>query len=593
MKIDRVLTAWQSDPSIDANIIAWQTQPAQQATWNDFPSELDPTLVASLNDNNIRQLYSHQHEAWQEIKKGHHIVVVTGTSSGKTLCYNLPVLDYIFSHPKARALYFFPTKALAQDQVQSLRKLVPPGVQQLKQPTFEVYDGDTPSDVRPVVRKNTNIILTNPDMIHIGILPHHTIWQDFFRNLKFIVIDEMHSYRGVFGSHVANLLRRLRRVARFYGSDPQFILTSATIANPAALAERLVEAPVSLIDKDGANHGARHFLIYNPPVVDRNTGLRRSSILESVQLAADLLDYGVQSIIFSRTRRSVELALTYLRSKSSDPDNIHGYRSGYLPAERRAIERGLKNGDIRAVVATNALELGIDIGGMDAVVMIGYPGTIAATRQEAGRAGRKADNSLAVLVASADPLDQFLAHHPEYLFEQSPEQALIQPDHLLIVLNHIRCAAFELPFKNGKSFGAMRKETVAEFLQFLEASGLLHQSRGQFYWMADQYPANEISLRSSSPGTFLLQVENENQRTTIGQVDDPSAYWMVHPQAIYFHEGQQYLVKELDIPKKIALLEQFHLDYFTEPLKETTVEQNSTLKKDPVLGGGKHLANWW
>jgi DEAD/DEAH box helicase domain-containing protein len=525
--------------------------------------------------------------AWEQAQAGNHIVIVTGTSSGKTLCYNLPVLDRLLRDPLSRALYLFPTKALAQDQLQNLEKLVK-RTDDHASPIFpQIYDGDTPSSARSTIRTRSRLILSNPDMLHTGILPHHTIWAEFFRHLQFVIIDEVHTYRGVFGSHVANLIRRLKRITKFYGCQPQFILTSATIANPSDFVERLIEAPICLINRDGAAHGERNFLIYNPPVVNREVGLRRSSLLESVRLTSDLLAQGVQTLVFSRTRRSVELILSYLRTQTNEPMLVRGYRSGYLAAERREIERGLRHGTTRAVVATNALELGIDIGGVEAIVLAGYPGTIAATLQQAGRAGRKSEASLAILVTSADALDQFLAHHPEYILNRSPEHALIQPDHLLIVLNHIRCAAFELPFETGESFGKLGANIVAEYLQYLETSGILHQSGGRYFWMADQYPANDISLRSTSPDSVLLEVEDGGVWKTIGQVDQASAYWMVHPEAVYLHEGQQYIVETLDLEKKIAFLQPLHLDYYTEPLQESTVEKTSTLKENPIPGGGK------
>jgi DEAD/DEAH box helicase domain-containing protein len=587
MSIEKILAIWNSDPAVIENITAWRTQPAAAAVWKDMPPGVQPALVRALSANQIDRLYSHQVEAWEQAQAGSHLVVVTGTSSGKTLCYNLPVLDHLMRSPQSRALYLFPTKALAQDQLQNLQKLLA-GMDAQENPIVaNIYDGDTASSARPTIRTRSRLILSNPDMLHAGILPHHTIWAEFFRNLKYVVIDEIHTYRGVFGSHVANLIRRLKRIARFYGSQPQFILTSATIANPTDFAERLIEAPIHLINRDGAVHGERNFIIYNPPIINREVGLRRSSLLESVRLTSDLLFEGVQTLVFSKTRRSVELILSYLRAQSTDPTLVRGYRSGYLAAERREIESGLRLGTTRAVVATNALELGIDIGGVDAIVLAGYPGTIAATLQQAGRAGRKTEASLAVLVASADALDQFLAHHPEYILQRSPERALIQPNHILIALNHIRCAAFELPFENGEAFGKLESEVVAGYLQYLEAEGILHQSRGRYFWMADQYPANGISLRSSSPESVLLEVEDEGIWKTIGQVDLASAYWMVHPEAVYLHEGQQFVVDNLDLEKKIAFLQPLHLDYYTEPMQESTVEKTAILKSDRVQGGGK------
>jgi DEAD/DEAH box helicase domain-containing protein len=577
MPLSTLLTAWQTDPSIASNIAAWRTFPTRMAQFAPFPDDLHPALVDALCARGITALYTHQATAWQCVRAGQNPVIVTGTASGKTLCYNLPVLDRLLRDPQARALYLFPTKALAQDQLSVIRDQLSGISYQGAVIRAATYDGDTPSEARPAIRATARLVISNPDMLHTGVLPHHTLWADFFGHLQFVVIDEMHAYRGVFGSHVANVLRRLKRIARFYGASPQFILTSATIANPVELAERLIEEPVALVDDDGAARGARHFLIYNPPVVNRDLGLRRSALLESVRLAGDLLQHGVQTIVFAQARRTVELILSYLRRTLPSPVGggggaIRGYRSGYLPRQRRQIERGLREGQVRAVVATNALELGIDIGGMGAAVLTGYPGTIAGTWQQAGRAGRKTDASLAALVTSANPLDQFLARHPDYFFGRSPEQALINPDNLLILLGHLRCAAFELPFRAGESFGRVEGARVAEFLQFLQESGVLHQSGDKYFWMADHYPAQDISLRSASPETVLLQARDGDEWMTIGQVDQASAFWMVHPEAIYLHEGQAYLVEELDLEQHIAWLRAVEVDYYTQPRSETTVQ---------------------
>ncbi len=615
MSVGKLLSRWRSDPDIAGNVDAWETIPERPAKLMPAPEELHPDLLNALHSMGIQNLYNHQLEAWQHIQAGQHVVVVTGTASGKTLCYNLPVLDHLLRNPEARALYLFPTKALAQDQLTGLRKLVehpdfnpvPGRKTQFQDPAapvlMAVYDGDTPGNARPKIRKTARLVLSNPDMLHAGILPHHTAWTEFFANLDYVVIDEIHTYRGVFGSHVANVLRRLRRVARFYGAKPQFILTSATIANPVELAEKLVEGPVNLVDEDGSARGPKSFLIYNPPVVDREIGLRRSSLQESVKLAEDLLHYQVQTIIFARSRRTVELILTYLRqsnlpafpngsapggSQEADPSEIvRGYRSGYLPKQRREIEHGLRRGDVRAVVATNALELGVDIGGMGASILVGYPGSIAATWQQAGRSGRGAETSLSLLIATADPLDQFLASHPDYFFGRSPEQALINPDNLLILLEHIRCAAFELPFQPGENFGSVEASMLAEFLDFLVEEGSLHPSGGKYFWMADQYPAQNVSLRSAAATNVLLQVEDEQGPYTLGEVDYDSAHWMVHPEAIYLHEAQSYLVEDLDLENNIARLRRMDTDYYTQPRRETTVQLLQTLNSETVPGATK------
>ncbi len=595
--IDRLVSLWRAEPSIGGNIVEWYSERPRLAQLCDFPDDLHAALKAALQQRSIFRLYSHQAESWEITGAGKNLVVVTGTASGKTLCYNLPVLNAALRDPQATALYLFPTKALTQDQRQSVAGLIEDvraafAVQNLSTPPPEipvaVYDGDTPSSHRSAIRTRARLLMTNPDMLHMGILPHHTLWAEYFRKLQFIIIDELHVYRGVFGSHIANLIRRLKRVARFYGASPQFILTSATIANPVELAERLVEERVYKVENDGSPRGARHFALYNPPVVEQRLGIRRSSMVESVRLVDDLLAYNVQTLVFARTRRSVELVLRNLQYKQAGQDNeIHGYRSGYLPKERRAIERGLREGETRAVVTTNALELGVDIGNAGAVVLVGYPGTIAGTRQQSGRAGRRQESSLTVLVASAGPLDQFLMQHPEYLFENSPERALINPDNLLILLQHLRCAAFELPFRTGEHFGRTPVEIFEELLQLLEQAGMLHESNGKYFWISDQYPANNVSLRSTSAGPFLLQAFYLNRWETIGEVDEDSVYWMAHPNAIYIHEGRTFEVEELLLEEKRAHLKPVMVDYFTEPRQQETIEKINELGAAPVQGGQK------
>ncbi|HEX7434272.1 MAG TPA: DEAD/DEAH box helicase [Anaerolineaceae bacterium] len=595
MSVDKLLTRWKADATIVENIAVWQTMPAQAARFLDLPHDLHPAIAQALQRQSILQLYTHQVNCWTAVQAGKNVVVVTGTASGKTLCYNLPVLDALLRDPSARALYLFPTKALAQDQHQTLSFLVNHLIKGLEPSSTKlepevnllpaIYDGDTPSSARPAIRSKARIIFSNPDMLHTGILPHHTVWAELFKNLRFVILDELHIYRGVFGSHVANVVRRLKRIARFYGGEPQFILTSATIANPVQLAEAIIEAPVELVNNDGSARGERNFIIYNPPIVNPELGLRKSATLESVKLTGELMESGVQTIVFGRTRRTVEILLSYLRQYSTgDPESIRGYRSGYLPRDRRMIERELRLGKVRTVVATNALELGIDIGDMGATVMVGYPGTIAATLQQSGRSGRKTESSLALLVATADALDQFLARHPEYLIGKSPEQALIMPDNLLILLQHIRCASFELPFYRGEAFGNFPGEKVNEFLDALEQAGELHQNRSRYFWTADQYPSGAVSLRSASPESILLRVDSGEGAMTIGQVDFISAMWMVHPQAIYLHEAQTYLVDALNLEEKIAYLHPVEVDYYTEPGREVTVEKVSVIKELAAQG---------
>jgi DEAD/DEAH box helicase domain-containing protein len=589
MPLDGLLSRWRSDPETAPNISTWQRTPARTAKYAPFPNDLPQPLADALLQRGIDSLYSHQSLAWEHARVGKNIVLATSTASGKTLAYNLPVLATLNENPEARAIYLFPTKALTQDQLSNLSNL------QLVNMPLATYDGDTPKSKRPVIRQNVRILLTNPDMLHTGILPHHTKWEDFFSNLKFVVIDEMHTYRGVFGSHVANVIRRLKRIAAFYGANPQFILTSATIGNPAELGENLIEAPVELIDEDGSVQGERHFLIYNPPVIDSALGLRKNGLIESVRLAGDLLRQNVQSVVFAKSRRSVEIILTHLRAAPSlhpPPEGegrgggeIRGYRSGYLASQRRDIEKGLRDGDVSLVVATNALELGIDIGGLGAALLVGYPGGIASTWQQAGRAGRGDDPAAAIFVASPNPLDQFLAHHPEYFFARSPEQALVNPDHLLILLNHLRCAAFELPFKEGQGFGHLDAETLGDFLDFLAEGGELHASEQDYFWMADNYPAASVSLRSASPENIILQIHDGGPPRVLGEVDLGSAPWMVHPRALYLHEGQQYFVQELDLERNLAVLIPVALDYYTQPQRQTEITLLSQLASSPLPQG--------
>lgn len=588
MSLERLLTFWHNTPQIAENITRWERIPARRASTAPFPEDLHPALKTALQSSEIRSLYSHQSDAWHRVHEGRHVAVATGTASGKTLCYNLPVLDRLLRHPDARALYIFPTKALAQDQHQTIRSLVEAAPNRV---ATAIYDGDTPRGQRPSVRENGRLILSNPDMLHVGVLPYHTRWADFFTNLHYIVIDEMHVYRGVFGSHVANVIRRLKRIAAHYGAVPQFILTSATIGNPIELAEKLVEAPVDLISEDGSARGGQHFLIYNPPIVNEELNLRRGVLQESVFLANDLLNYGVQSIIFGRSRRMVELTLRYLREAAgSSPsfDPIRSYRSGYLPGQRREIENGIRSGEVKIVAATNALELGIDIGGMGAVVLAGFPGTISGTWQQAGRAGRGMDESLAVLLTSSSPLDQYLAQHPDFFFEKSPESALINPDNLLILLEHIRCAAFERPFYPGEGFGLIPGATVAEFLEFLTQTGALMLSGGQYFWTSEDAPAQRVSLRTASAQRIALLLHSQGLAPqTIGEVDGESAPWMVHPGAIYLHQGESYLVEALDLEEGHADLTPFETDYYTEPKRSTEVLRLALAEESTVPGGRK------
>ncbi len=560
MNLEQILDRLREDPSFMANVTHWEVVPPRRAKYGPFPKSLHPLLRPALQEKGIENLYVHQSQAVEEALAGRDVVVVTPTASGKTLCYNLPVLSRILREGEARALYLFPTKALAQDQLAELRGLIDTIGADVK---VHTYDGDTPPDARKVIRTAGHIVVTNPDMLHTAILPHHTKWVKLFENLRYVVIDELHSYRGVFGSHMANVLRRLRRICRFYGSDPVYICCSATIANPAELAARLIGRPVRLVDENGAPSGEKHFIFYNPPVVNEQLGIRRSSLLEARGIASRLLRNGIQTIVFARTRLSVEVLVTYLKealAQVGQSSTVRGYRGGYLPRERRDIERALRDGSVRGVVSTSALELGIDIGRLEACVMLGYPGSIASTWQRAGRAGRSTGVSAVFLVASSSPLDQYIITHPEYFFGSSVENGLINPDNLYILMNHLKCAAFELPFEEGEEFGV---STTEEILSYLEEKGLIHRVQGRWYWMADAFPAEEISLRSASAENFVVIDITEKPRV-IGEVDRISAPLLLHEEAIYIHESVQYQVETLDYEEKKAYVRRVKVDYYTD-----------------------------
>ncbi len=562
-------------------ITALNRIPPKSAEWTEMPDWIRPELAEVYRSKGIIRLYSHQADAADRIHSGENVVIVTPTASGKTLCYNLPVLDSILVNPDTRALYIFPTKALAQDQLAELQDL---GSRLEDRFGVFTYDGDTPTDARQSVRMKGHIVLTNPDMLHSGILPHHTRWIRLFENLRYIVIDEMHMYRGVFGSHLANVLRRLKRITRFYGSNPQFIFSSATIANPAELASRLAEEDVEVLDGNGAPAAEKFFIFYNPPVVNRFLGIRRSYINETWRLTQKFLKQGLQAIVFANSRLHTEVLLTYLRQENpvppGSPELVRGYRGGYLPIERREIERGLRNRSIQAVVATNALELGIDIGSLDVTVMAGYPGTIASTWQRAGRAGRRKGGSCAVLVASSRPIDQFIVNHPEYFFSGSAEHAYIQPDNLEILINHLKCAAFELPIEPDETFGEV---DIEEICRRLAESGYLHKSGRFYHWVQESYPADTVSLRSISSDNFVI-VDETDQPEVIGEVDFTGALKTVHPKAIYLHGAQQYHVERFDFEQRKAYVKKVDVDYFTQAIEYTQIGKLETESERVTAG---------
>jgi len=556
--VEDILQELRRWPRFMHNVAAWRRLPARSAQYAPTPSCLHPQVRSGLQKRSIQQLYTHQAQAVEAALEGKNVVVVTPTASGKTLCYTLPLLDALIRHPGHTALYLFPTKALAHDQLDELNGWLDAVGTEIAAHT---YDGDTPPQVRAQVRQNARVVLTNPDMLHVGILPHHTNWARFLTGLRYVVLDEVHTYRGVFGSHVGNVIRRLRRVCHFYGSKPQFIATSATIANPREHTERLIEAPVTLIDQSGAPQGRKYLIFYNPPLVDRRLGIRRSPVLEARMIAGRFLEAGLQTIVFTRARLTTEILLRYLREGMGQ--EVRGYRSGYLPAERREIERGLREGEVRGVVATDALELGIDIGELAACVMAGYPGTITSTWQQAGRAGRTTETSVAVLVAAASPLDQYLMRHPRFFFGRSPERALVNPDNLMILLAHLQCAVFELPFEEGEPFGD--SEATSALLAYLCQERKLHRTDCRYHWMGQSYPAGEVSLRTGTSDRFLIRATDGEVERVIGTVDRLGVPLLLYQGAIYLHEGQQYLVEELDWEGEQARVRAVEVDYYTQP----------------------------
>jgi DEAD/DEAH box helicase domain-containing protein len=581
--IEEMIEKIKIHPEYKEQIVHWHTIPEREAKYVPFPDDLHHDLKKALMERGITALYTHQKTAYETLRNGKNFVAVTPTASGKTLCYNLPVLQTILEQPEARALYLFPTKALAQDQKSELNEFIDKLGAAINCYT---YDGDTAANIRQKVRKAGHIVITNPDMLHSGILPHHTKWVSLFENLKYIVIDELHMYRGVFGSHVANVIRRLKRICRFYGSNPQFICTSATIANPKELAEALTGETVELIDNNGAPSGRKHFVFYNPPIVNKPLNIRRSATLEARKLASEFLKNKIQTIVFARSRVRVEILLTYLQElvkKELGAKSIRGYRGGYLPTQRREIEKGLRNGEIYGVVSTNALELGVDIGQLQVCIMTGYPGTVASAWQQAGRAGRRHGEAVVFLVASSSPLDQYIIQHPDYFFERNPETARINPDNLIILVDHIKCAAFELPFRKEETFDGI---DIEEILEFLVEERVLHHSGDKWYWMNDSFPAHGISLRSASQeNVVIIDISNVAAHKVIGEMDRFSAMTLLHEEAIYLHQGIQYQVEKLDWEEKKAYVREVDVDYFTDAnlaVQLKVLEEDKSRSNDTV-----------
>lgn len=564
MTISEYIEKLKNDPFFMKNVTAWRVMPERKASYGKYPDSLDPRVIEVLRRKGIDKPYIHQSQAIEAAIAGKDFVVVTPTASGKTLCYNVPVLDSILKDESARALYLFPTKALSSDQVAELYSMIEDMGADVKAYT---YDGDTPASARSAIRQAGHVVVTNPDMLHQGILPHHAKWVKLFENLRYVVIDEIHAYRGVFGSNLANVLRRLKRICAFYGSNPTFICCSATIRNPKELAEAMTGKKMLLIDQNGAPAGERHVVFYNPPVVNAQLGIRAGSIPETRNIAASMLKAGVQNIVFARARLTVEVLVRYLKDMVRDPlgnaGKVRGYRGGYLPTQRREIERELRAGNITTVVSTNALELGIDIGQLDACVLCGYPGTIASTWQQAGRAGRRGSVSLLVVVANSSPLDQYIINHPDYFFEQASEEALINPDNLYILLNHVKCAAYELPFEDGEKYADL--DDTPDLLGYLEDQSILRQVGGRYYWMAEEFPQAGINLRSASDQNFLIvDITDPKKHRVIGEMDRFTVPMLLHQYAIYMHEGTQYQVEKLDFDDKKGYVRRVDVGYYTD-----------------------------
>jgi len=595
--LDTVLARWIASSWVKPCFCADETLGAAAGAYADLPPWLAPGLARALRQRGVERLYAHQARALALARAGRHMAIATPTASGKSLCFHLPVLQAYAEDPDARSLYLYPTKALSRDQEAGLRELM--SAAGLGAGAV-VYDGDTPADARRAARERAGIVLTNPDMLHTGILPHHASWARTLQHLRYVVVDEMHTYRGVFGSHVANVLRRLLRIAQFHGSRPQIIGATATIGNPREHAARMFgvsPGEVDLVDESGAPRGERRFFLFNPPVVNSELGIRASYVKQAVRLAADLVRAEVPTIVFGQSRNSVEVMLRYLRDEVAthpgptgsrhsgstpegigiDPSRIMAYRGGYLPEQRRDIERRLREGEILAVVATNALELGIDIGELDAVICAGYPGSIAATWQRIGRAGRRGAQSIGVLVTSSAPLDQYLAREPRFLLGAPVEQARIDPDNVEVLVQHLKCAAFELPFARGEAFGSLGAADTEDALGFLVRHRVLHEAGGTFHWAADAYPANDVSLRSVGWDNVVI-VDVEHDRS-IAELDWRSAHTMLHEQAIYQHDGECWQVERFDHENHKAFVRHVEPDYWTDAMtyvQVSVIEESAT-----------------
>jgi DEAD/DEAH box helicase domain-containing protein len=574
------LRAFAARPENRGALSHWEVIPARPARHGSLTLPLPGPLEEALEAQGIRSLYTHQVQAIEALRGGLDVVVVTGTASGKSLCYHVPVLERLLVEPDATALYLFPTKALAQDQLKGLTRLTLGHPQLLHGVTAGVYDGDTHPGTRRKLRESANVVLSNPDMLHQGILPYHSKWARFLGRLRYVVVDEMHAYRGIFGSHVANVLRRLDRLVQHHGGAARFVLCSATIRNPGELAEALIGRPVTVVDDDGAPRGEKHFVFWNPPFQDESRVERRSSNGDGCALFAGLLGAGSQAIAFTKSRVAAELVYRYARERleQAEPgleERIKPYRGGYLPEERRKIERALFSGELRGVVSTNALELGIDVGGLDAAVLVGSPPTLASAWQQAGRAGRKGEQALAVLVAYNDTVDQYLMRHPRWFFGSSPEAAIIDPHNPYILAAQLACATFELPLgpDDEPRFGPQ----TAAILGALEESGETRSIDGRAYWASTEFPSARVNLRTISDNTYSIMNTADANRV-IGTVDAISGLELVYPEAIYLHEGETWFVKELDLEQKAAYVEPRVVDYYTQPVLDTSIRVRGELR---------------
>jgi DEAD/DEAH box helicase domain-containing protein len=581
---EAVLESILAEPSLARGVVHHETIEARPPAFAPFPDWLAPAIRGGLASRGIEELYAHQAEAIEAVHAGEDVVVVTPTASGKSLCYTLPILQSLAEDPAARSLLLFPTKALGQDQVAEITELARASSLDVRAAT---YDGDTPAPIRQAIRTAGQVVVSNPDMLHSAILPHHTKWYELFEQLRFVVVDELHTYRGVFGSHVANVLRRLLRICAHYGSHPVVVCCSATIGNPAELAATLTGRPARLVDRNGAPSGARHVLLVDPPVLDRSTNARVSALTVANRWALPFLRAGRQTIVFGRARTSVEILLTGLREALREGfgprSRIRGYRGGYLPTERRAIERGLRDGEVLGVVATNALELGVDIGRLDAAILAGYPGSIAATWQQIGRAGRRLETSVAVLVASQSPVDQYVIHHPQFLFGGLPEEARLDPDNLHVLLAHLRAAAFELPFEPGDRWGPLPAD---DLLGFLAEEGHVRQATdGRWYWSSENFPASEVSLRAAAPENVVIVDTTPDRPRVLGEVDLFSAQVLVHERAIYMHESVQYYVDRLDWGEKKAYVHRVDVDHYTYANRAVTLKPLDVFAEASAAGG--------